>query len=111
MSHHFRSCSSSIVAFSCQPATNGRLSGPAGKTGKPAAARLSAAARFGWSFTLFVFVKAGGTVQIRRGLDLTMGSHRSFRRQALSAVVVVPRPPSGVRKDDGCECSPLFFLP
>src|SRR5262249_41880219 len=111
LSHHLRSCSSSVVAFSCQPANNGRLSGPAGKTGRPAAAKLSAAVKFGWSFKLFVFGEVSEAALIRRGLDLTMGSHRSFHRQALSAVAVVPLPPSGVRKDDGCECSPLVFLP
>src|SRR5215831_17073723 len=45
-SHHLRICSSSVVAFSCQPASNGRLSGPAGKTGRPAAVRLRAAVKF-----------------------------------------------------------------
>src|SRR5215472_18283940 len=57
------------------------------------AARLSAAVRFGWSFTLFVFVEVSEAALIRRGLDLTMGSHRSFHRQALSAVAVVPVAP------------------
>ena len=49
VSHQLRICPSSVLAFSCQPTSNGRLSGPAGKTGKPAAAKSSAAAKFGLS--------------------------------------------------------------
>ena len=80
-SHHLRICSGSVLAFSCQPASNGRLSGPAGKTGRPAAAKSSAAAKFGLSarvavaegvciFTLLVSVEVVEAARIRRDLGI-----------------------------------------
>src|SRR6516165_11003685 len=80
MRHHSLICSGSEVAFSCQPANSGRLSGPAGKTGRSAAAKSRAAVRFGSServavsesvgifiFTLFVSVEFVEAARIRRG--------------------------------------------
>src|SRR6516225_5855321 len=78
MRHHSLICSGSVVAFSCQPANSGRLSGPAGKTGRSAAAKSRAAVRFGSServvvsetvciFTLFVSVEFVEAARIRRG--------------------------------------------
>src|SRR6516165_909794 len=78
MRHHSLICCGSVVAFSCQPANNGRLSGPAGKTGRSAAAKSRAAVRFGSServavsesvciFTLFVSVEFVEAARIRRG--------------------------------------------
>src|SRR5262249_9727705 len=78
MRHHSLICSGSVVAFSCQPLNSGRLSGPAGKTGRAAAAKSRAAVRFGSServavsesvciFTLFVSVEFVEAAWIRRG--------------------------------------------
>src|SRR5215813_3419130 len=78
MRHHSLICSGSVVAFSCQPANSGRLSGPAGKTGRSAVAKSRAAVRFGSServavsenvcmFTLFVSVEFFEAARIRRG--------------------------------------------
>src|SRR5262249_15709293 len=78
MRHHSLICSGSVVAFSCQPANTGRLSGPGGKTGRSAAAKSRAAVRFGSServvvsesvriFTLFVSVEFVEAARIRRG--------------------------------------------
>src|SRR6516164_1348101 len=78
MRHHSLICSGSVVAFSCQPANSGRLSGPAGKTGRSAAAKSRVAVRFGSSegvvvsesvciFTLFVSVEFVEAARIRRG--------------------------------------------
>src|SRR5262245_45591987 len=78
MRHHSLICCGSVVAFSCQPANSGRLSGPAGKTGRSAAAKSRAAVRFGSServavlesvciFTLFVSVEFVEAARIRRG--------------------------------------------
>ena len=80
-SHHLRICSGSVLAFSCQPPSNGRLSGPAGKTGTPAAAKSSAAAKFGSSarvavaegvciFTLLVSVEVAEAARVRRDLGI-----------------------------------------
>src|SRR5262245_43589574 len=82
MRHHSLICSGSVVAFSRQPANSGRLSGPAGKTGRSAAAKSRAAVRFGSServivsesvciFTLFVSVEfcRGRADQARPGID------------------------------------------
>src|SRR6516162_4917884 len=78
MRHHSLICSGSVVAFSCQPANSGRLFGPAGKTGRSAAAKSRATVRFGSServavseseciFTLFVSVEFVEAARIRRG--------------------------------------------
>src|SRR5262245_25885445 len=78
MRHHSLICCGSVVAFSCQPANSGRLSGPAGKTGRSAAAKSRAAVRFGSServvvsesvciFTRFVSVEFVEAARIRRG--------------------------------------------
>ena len=124
MRHHSLICSGSVVAFSCQPANSGRLFGPAGKTGRSAAAKSRAAVRFGSServavsesvciFTLFVSVEFVEAARIRRGPGiepLTTGSRRSFH-QALTAAAMVPLPPVVKRKAGGCGCNPPRFLP
>ena len=121
MSHHLRICSSSVVAFSCQPASSGRLSGPAGKTGRTAA-RLSAAIKFGLSagvalaerlciFTPFLWYRGCAD---RRSLDierLKTGLGRTFHPQAAEVEVVVPQVPVVKRKVDGCGRSPRVVLP
>src|SRR5262249_2622721 len=78
MRHHSLICSGSVVAFSCQPLNSGRLSGPAGTTGRSAAGKSRAAVRFGSAervvvsesvciFTLFVSVEFVEAARIRRG--------------------------------------------
>src|SRR5262245_65820165 len=109
MRHHSLICCGSVVAFSCQPANSGRLSGPAGKTGRSAATKSRAAVRFGSServavsesvciFTLFVSVEFVEAARIRRGLGIE--PQNGSRRQALTAVAAVV-PLSDVRKHDG----------
>src|SRR6516165_3859645 len=124
MRHHSLICSGSEVAFSCQPANSGRLSGPAGKTGRSAAAKSRAAVRFGSSESVAVSESvciftlcASWNLSRPRGsgaapvLSLTTGSRRSFHQALTAVAAVVPLPPVVKRKAGGCGCNPPRFLP